>query len=546
MCSSCDKGYFPELGECLKCPPSKATQALTIILFIVGLLACFCGVVGIVRLASRGRDLKMSFAIFRGRDVVMWTMITWHTVVQVGKRLTAAPPAVRTVFNTLSILELDTTAVTHPLCYGDYPFAQQYMEFLVALVVVVVVGVLFAMPLPKKKFKGLLCVLRRLGFGALILLYPLICNASLNMIYCVTDANGDMVLSYNAMFKCYTGPHTRVGALGWLLLLVHVIGFPLVTFFVLYRRRNVLSSVTPEFLSSWGTFIAQDFKPARFYFVHMNLVSVFILSLLLVLIPPVASTSMKLEGVVLLVTTLLIAANITCVIKMEPYSARREWKQPVKIIALSVTWIVSVANFVGAMYVAKKTSAQASNAFSVMAMLAVFALIVCFLVQFFRSTRADVVNSVKLVKDDVVVQNPMRAMGPVVKASRDQKPDVESGRPYMELPGRVMQRNVSFAKLNVLEYVQVLLCVCVCRCGCSAADAVAVVLCSRRRNSTVRPTGTMSTEKPLFTANSYRAVKFAFNPMNTKSFKGPTASREASDAAVAAAAAGIDTPSTNV
>ena len=44
-----------------------------------------------------------------------------------------------------------------------------------------------------------------------------------------------LVLQANPVYLCYTGDHRAVGAMAWLVLILHVIGFPLATFAYLWR-----------------------------------------------------------------------------------------------------------------------------------------------------------------------------------------------------------------------------------------------------------------------------------------------------------------------
>lgn len=440
QCAGCAPGFFPELGACAPCPVSNAVQVITILFFVAALGGAFVAVVASVYALSRKSRAPVSFALFRGRDFVMWAMITWQTVVQVGKRITAAPASVRSILNALAVLELDSSVVVNPACYSSYPFMQQQVEFIGSLAAVAGVLLLFLIPLPTKKSS--LPTLRRLSMSVLMLLYPLVCNSALNMVHCALGEDGQLVLSSNSQFRCYAGPHLRVGVLAWLVILFHILGFPVVTFMVLYRRRRLMISVPPSFLSAWGTFVAQDFKPQRFWFVHMNLVTVFILSVLLTFVPTAPSTPLGVETISLIVTSVVIIANLTALFKLDPYSDKRRWKQPVKALALGVTWVMAVAVFVSAMYVRGQATSAAANGLAYVVLCVIIALIIVFLIQFGRTITRELTSTVKAVPadSDKVVMNPMLRQTP--------KAGPGGGTPLPGSPEAPMTVN-PFAKLRL-------------------------------------------------------------------------------------------------
>lgn len=72
---------------------------------------------------------------------------------QVNKRMTAAPPIVRTVFSSLAIVELDTGAILHAACFHAYPFTTQLIEFAVSLATTALVLIAFNIPNPRRIVK---------------------------------------------------------------------------------------------------------------------------------------------------------------------------------------------------------------------------------------------------------------------------------------------------------------------------------------------------------------------------------------------------------
>ena len=409
-CLTCAEQYYPELGMCLPCPPPGRDKLIPIFSFMGVLVALFGFVVCLAMAVAYKKtgSVRWTSAVFRGRDFAVWVMVTWQTILQVSKRSVNAPPLVRSVYSALAVLELDSSVVVHPVCYSSYPFMMQLMQFTGSLVTTSVVLVLFSVgrgdSLQKRasasamgKLVGAVPTLRRLGMAALMLLYPMVCNGVLNMLYCRANENGEYALAYNSSFRCYVGPHLPVAALAWLVLVVHVIGFPVMTF--LYLRRHVKHSAVmpPAWQSTWQTFTAQDFQPEMYWFVHVNLVSVFILSMLLVFFPTTPSTAIWKEVCVLLITSAVIGVTMTLVLRLKPYNARRLWKVPVKCIALGVTFASAVANLVCALYTKGSVDAIGADLASFAVLLMLCVLAVAFFVKFSQavwesSTRVDMLS----------------------------------------------------------------------------------------------------------------------------------------------------------
>jgi hypothetical protein len=53
------------------------------------------------------------FPLCSGRDFVVWAMVTWQTIVQVGHRSTYAPSLLQKLYSIIAITELDATSGVH-------------------------------------------------------------------------------------------------------------------------------------------------------------------------------------------------------------------------------------------------------------------------------------------------------------------------------------------------------------------------------------------------------------------------------------------------
>lgn len=357
-CTGCASGYFKELQTCQACPPSKDDMIFVVLRFVAVIAGLFVVTFGIIVAVTRSRGGTVSGGVFRARDFVSWTMITWQTIIQVGKRSSGAPWALQQFYAVISVLELDTTVILSPQCYSSFPFTHELYEFIGSIIAVSCCVALFAVPFAKlpRAIGKRVPLFRRLSMTLLTLTYPLVTTNALDMIYCakgrvVTSDDSAIIPTYrtalllqsNTGYECYTGPHTTVGALAWIVLFTHVLGFPLVSFGYLLRKRRLFSNMTPQWRTTWMNFVANDFKPDMFWFVHWNIFTLFILSLVLVF---GTKPSSSVEVGTFLVTLGLVLVSLALYFKMNPYLPRKQWKQPVKAVVLGVTLASGIGNLI--------------------------------------------------------------------------------------------------------------------------------------------------------------------------------------------------------
>lgn len=270
-------------------------------------------------------------------------------------------------YSLLGVLELDTTVILSPLCYSSYPFTSQLYEFIGSIIAVTLVVVLFACTgvprlrarVPKallKKFP----LLKRLGMSLLTLIYPLICNSTFSMLYCAPGRIADysvpvtlqhpfpafrpaMLLQINTDFECYAGDHLRVGVLAWFVLFLHVLGFPIVSLVYLYRKHTTFALRSKEWNATWTNFVSGDYKHEYFWYAHVNLGILFVLSMILVFgTHPSDATQI----ILFLLTLVMVVAVIVAMYRQKPYVPKKEWKMPIKALVLLVTVAGSLGNLI--------------------------------------------------------------------------------------------------------------------------------------------------------------------------------------------------------
>lgn len=84
-------------------------------------------------------------------------------------------------------------------------------------------------------------------------------------------------------------------------------------YYYLWSIRCSQSLSTPAFVQSWAMFIALDYKPGLFWFIHSNMATVAILSLLLVFIP--ADAPLGLDILAFFITITLVIVNAVIYVK---------------------------------------------------------------------------------------------------------------------------------------------------------------------------------------------------------------------------------------
>ena len=147
------------------------------------------------------------------------------------------------LYTYIGLFELDSSVLANPACYDHYPFAKQLQFFVGSLLLclAVVVGVALSR-LPgfqnwRHSVRLVVCLLTRVCVTLTVVMYPLITSLALGMVNCVS-LNGRYVLAASSYYECYTGDHARVGGLAWIILLLHVVGFPVGTYLYLSRCGN--------------------------------------------------------------------------------------------------------------------------------------------------------------------------------------------------------------------------------------------------------------------------------------------------------------------
>jgi hypothetical protein len=348
-CDQCSDGYFPQLSTCLPCPAQRSTIVFTVLVFAGVCLGVFCFILALILVTTSRNDVPVLTAVYRSRDMILWTLMTWQTIVQVGKRAVFVPSELRQFYTWLSVVELDTSPVVHPACYSRYPFTLQSVELGASIVVTVFVTVT-SLRCPKG-LHVIVRTLRRLSVSFLALFYALATNTALNMVHCTESDSlqGKPALASNPDLQCWSGDHLYVGVLSLFVLMCHTVGFPLVSWLVLSRqaRRDDGHSASDTI---WSIFVAGDYQRQYFWFPHVQMIVLLSLSVLLVYFPVNPSPELAVSEVSVFAATFgIIAIYCWLLLWKQPFVVKRRWKLPVKVLALSVTLFGSACNFLYAL-----------------------------------------------------------------------------------------------------------------------------------------------------------------------------------------------------
>jgi hypothetical protein len=125
---------------------------------------------------------------------------------------------------------------------------------------------------------------------------------------------------------------------------------------------------------------------------------------------------MAAEVGVFVVTSGIVLINVALILWFQPYTVRREWKKPVKMMALLVTLTSAVSNLVCAAYQQGAVSVLAADASSFSVFGCIVLLIVAFLLCFWRAAWLDTRHYVVMMqkqggtgrrKSHVFMNNPL-------------------------------------------------------------------------------------------------------------------------------------------
>jgi hypothetical protein len=271
------------------------------------------------------------------------------------------------------------------------------------------------------------------------------------------------VLSDNPFYVCYAGSHAPAGYLAWLTLVVYVIGYPVTSMWFVARRIRAIASRdsklqaadrpdkaksaafkwnaptwlpvpfrfpaaldTAEAIISNPTlapFTAGDYRPSTYWFRHVDMAVMLMLSLLLVFWAR-PTTSADIIGKAML--SIVTAAGLLVMLwRLRPYPAKATWKLRVRTYSLALTMLAAIVNCLTALTDLDPTSQrplmqQALFALSVLLVIGCAGLLVTLVVSF----AWDMVRGAKQEQAAIVAVR--TSLVPLTSQKQDRQSQLES------------------------------------------------------------------------------------------------------------------------
>lgn len=321
---------------------------------------------------------------------------------------------------------------------------------------------LVTQPALSKLMSRVLIPTSNLSFVALSLLYPFAVKKALLVLQCVeSEADGELVLASNPFILCYAADHLGIAAIAWIVLLLLGLAYPIYVLYMLrmYCRRTGFphghaeprealrqwksshsgqsgsksntkkpsvsqSSLqaspfapvegkgvwqpTPSFLMSkaWGHFLTNDEFPAMFWTRVLRFYVLLLLSIILIF---TGATEIHLPigtravGTVLSVLLLLIYGVM--VIVVHPFRSAMSWRRPVIVVTQVAAACSAVLKLLAFASLDTRVSeseengwAPATDAWSVVTLVAMGAVFFTLVVAFFISTLSTAAQEERLAR----------------------------------------------------------------------------------------------------------------------------------------------------
>eukprot|EP00466_Bigelowiella_natans_P017014 jgi/Bigna1/91869/estExt_fgenesh1_pg.C_1260016 len=364
LCSSCDDGFYEELGICRRCPSRTGSIfrvailcAIAIIVFIIVYLCLKFSKV------SEGKPELKPLVTWQAKDFAIWTILMLQHFALVTSTATATAPATAAVLSWMNIASLDFQAVG-PECFSrnSDAFAKEYAVFssiLVAMALLVLssgtLGMKKVLNILQGSFGQHLRSLRGYIFVFSIAMYTPSTFLGAGSVYCIDsneEGRGKTLVSWvNPNFDCAGTEHAPVMALGISVLILHSIFFPIWSF-IKVRSVYIRGNLNNKFMRlHYRKFFGDDFLPPYYWMLHCQMALIFVLCMTRVFL----STNNKLNQIVkLIINGSAIALFSSLLIKLRPHVRHMAWKFPVQLSILNLLVLVSILEYLNFLFAEEK------------------------------------------------------------------------------------------------------------------------------------------------------------------------------------------------
>eukprot|EP00466_Bigelowiella_natans_P015136 jgi/Bigna1/66937/fgenesh1_pg.2_\ len=265
LCSSCQDGFFEQLGECFACPESSLEGGLPLAVLIGLAATIFISVYTCLRCSELGRSGEeyRDLITWQAKDFAIWTVLVLQLFALVTTTASANAPAATVVLAWINVASFDFQAVG-PECFSDNneAFLREYVILGASLLALILAFVLSGKgPFGKlemaKNFRGNV-------FVFLIAVYTPATLLGAGASYCI-GSNGELVSWANPNIECAGPVHLPVMVLGLVVLCFHSLFFPI---WSLLKIRSVYNSTRREeklLQRHYRKFFGDDYLPNRYW-----------------------------------------------------------------------------------------------------------------------------------------------------------------------------------------------------------------------------------------------------------------------------------------
>eukprot|EP01029_Cantina_marsupialis_P004755 TRINITY_DN1493_c2_g3_i1.p1 TRINITY_DN1493_c2_g3~~TRINITY_DN1493_c2_g3_i1.p1 ORF type:complete len:1259 (+),score=299.24 TRINITY_DN1493_c2_g3_i1:88-3864(+) len=342
-CMSCDSGFYEDtVKECEVCPPSQRTsdKIMPFVYVLLGFIALFVGTLAVVWIAVRRNGGKFSEGVKRTRDFAIFAVGLLQVFISVGQfAQSGLPSTVATLYKWLSTLNLNMPLM-HPSCLSSDPFASSISRLMISIFVMLFV--IFLTILAKfggKKIAKKIGILRRWAVLWLALLYPVMVTESLKMTLW-QSALGSIRLRSNLSYEYMGSDHLQAGIMGWIVLLTHCIGWPVVSW--LYLRSLIKrENFDHKQFRQWDFFIGGTYETNFFWFRHMTFGFLSVTSFVNVYFNEQTYFDQFFK---ICLEIGALAVFIVLMFRFRPYREVKKWMFPTKVFSLMLCVLASILN----------------------------------------------------------------------------------------------------------------------------------------------------------------------------------------------------------
>ncbi len=366
LCGGCKPGFYANVvgsSACRSCPSGSGDSAFASVavpaLYLIAIMS-----------VSTAFALFLSYLAYKygggtlegGRNRTLgflgYVCLSLSLLAQGSRKANGnLPEYFQSLASHLAVFQLDLAGPVPPAC-TPYPFWKHLAVFLLSTVCSCCIMIFLSKPGIRKIIVCKKVPFDQLAHGAtiwLFLTYSLMANFAMETMHCVPSngKNEVTVMASNPNVVCFQGDHTFIFACALIALSLHGLTVPMYTArSVKVLREHSLGKAHPigsetesptvygEFV--WKYFLSNSYKPAFFYFYHVEILLLFLGSLcneFLFYSAPVAYVTIFSVGLV---------CSATAYVYHSPFALDHRWKFIVRIHLSLCSFLNVLTNYFAA------------------------------------------------------------------------------------------------------------------------------------------------------------------------------------------------------